>query len=667
MFAETFRMHTASSRRLISPWVRAVRSLTRVAAVALAVVAAPAVHAQAACDADIDGDGVVGAPDLAALLGEWGSCKGCAADLDGSGDVSAADLASLLSLWGATCAPLPWATVLEFAPNPAVVTNESLREAIAATGFPWRVRDNGTQIEMLLVPPGTYDMGCSETICTPAENPVHAVTLTNALYIGRYEVTQAQWAATMGSNPSYFQSPNWSVPATHVPKRPVEQVSWNMIQVFLSATGLRLPTEAEWEYACRAGTTTLYHSTPGSPNGTNSYLEIANIAWFVDNSGQQTRPVGGRAANALGLHDMSGNVEELVNDWYSATYYASSASTNPPGPATGWDRVRRGGSYEFAGHDTRSAYRASVTPGSASRGLGFRVARSAGGATTLSSVAPSSGPPEGGTTITLTGNNLDGVLAVTVGGVPATDVTFVGGTTVTAVTPAGPAGAKTVTITALGGTSTLPDAFTYFLVTPTLASVSPDNCGFSGGAAVTLTGTNFDGTTAVTFGGTSATSFTVLNSNTILAITPARAAGVVSVSVTTPGGTATLPRAFTYTTNPEWYTVVEEHPDPAVVTSAALRNSIVATGLPWRVIDQATGIEMLLIPPGTFNMGCSSSSWPCISDENPVHPVTLTYAFYLGRYEVTQAQWIARIGSNPSFFQSASAEVPAAQVPNRPV
>jgi formylglycine-generating enzyme required for sulfatase activity len=273
-----------------------------------------------------------------------------------------------------------WATVLAWEPDPAVVTNSALRNEIIATGLPWRVRDNGTQIEMLLVPPGTFNMGCSASNaygCSSPELPVHSVTLTNAFYIGRYEVTQAQWTAKTGVNPSQFQSASAQVPAAQVPNRPVEKVSWNMIQGYLSATGLRLPTEAEWEYAYRAGTTGAFHSMPGFPNGTNDDTQVGNIAWFGLNSANQTRPVGGKSANALGLHDMSGNVWEYVNDWWSDTYYASSPPTNPPGPATGTDPVLRGCSWNVI--ETwwaRSSMRATGN-GVANSGsnYGFRVAR----------------------------------------------------------------------------------------------------------------------------------------------------------------------------------------------------------------------------------------------------------------------------------------------------
>jgi formylglycine-generating enzyme required for sulfatase activity len=231
---------------------------------------------------------------------------------------------------------------------------------------------------MVLIPPGTFQMGCSPSNqygCGSNETPVHSVTLTNAFYMGRYEVTQAQWTARMGSNPSYFQSPSARVPVGQVPNRPVEQVSWNTIQGFLSATGMRLPTEAEWEYAYRAGTSTAFHSMPGYPSGTNDDSLLENIACWYENSLGQTRPVGQFAANGFGLHDMAGNVFEWVNDWYSAEYYASSPSVNPPGPSSGTSRVSRGGSWNAFSDFCWSSYRFSSRPSGARHYFGFRVAR----------------------------------------------------------------------------------------------------------------------------------------------------------------------------------------------------------------------------------------------------------------------------------------------------
>ena len=269
-----------------------------------------------------------------------------------------------------------WATLLEASPDPAVVTDANLRAAIVASGLAWRVRDNASNIEMVLVPAGTFTMGCSASVsysCYENESPTHQVTLS-AFYMGRYEVTQAQWTARMGSNPSWFQGSGYPNAAN----RPVERVSWNMIASgstsFMSLTGLRLPTEAEWEYAYRAGTTTAFHSYAAQPNGFNDDILLGNIAWFNGNSGQ-THAVGGKLSNALGIHDMSGNVREWVNDLYGATYYSSSPATNPTGPSSDTSRrVERGG-YFSNNDDCRASHRHDSNPTYVDPDTGFRVAR----------------------------------------------------------------------------------------------------------------------------------------------------------------------------------------------------------------------------------------------------------------------------------------------------
>jgi formylglycine-generating enzyme required for sulfatase activity len=272
-----------------------------------------------------------------------------------------------------------WATLIEAAPDPAVVTSATLRAAITATGLAWRVKDTATQMEMLLIPPGSFQMGCSASNqygCDSNESPVHTVTLTNAFYLGRYEVTQAQWQARMGSNPSFFQSPSSDVPADQVPNRPVDQMTWNMIAGaggFMAQTGMRLPTEAEWEYAYRAGTSTAFHGWAANPIGTNNDTLVGNIAWYSSNSNSQTRPVGGKAANGFGLHDMAGNVFEWVNDWYRG--YSSGAQTDPTGPTTGSSRVLRGGSWFYSSNLLRGSdrvYNSILQFGT----VGFRAARS---------------------------------------------------------------------------------------------------------------------------------------------------------------------------------------------------------------------------------------------------------------------------------------------------
>jgi formylglycine-generating enzyme required for sulfatase activity len=185
----------------------------------------------------------------------------------------------------------------------------------------------------------------------------------SAFQIGKIEVTQAQWEAVMGSNPSYFDNANL----------PVETVSWNDIQTFITKLNqltdgnFRLPTEAEWEYAARGGKSSNGYTYAGSNT-------IGNVAWYWDNSGNRTHLAATKTANELGLFDMSGNVWEWCSDWYDI--YSSVSQTNPTGPSTGPGRVVRGGSYYSNASLSRVAMRYSFTPDKRYNDLGFRLARS---------------------------------------------------------------------------------------------------------------------------------------------------------------------------------------------------------------------------------------------------------------------------------------------------
>jgi formylglycine-generating enzyme required for sulfatase activity len=215
--------------------------------------------------------------------------------------------------------------------------------------------------QFVLVAAGRFGMG-SET-GDADERPVHQVTISRAFYLQKTEVTQAQWQAVMGSNPSFHSSCGASCP--------VEQVSWDDVQLFVQklnqATGLnyRLPTEAEWEYAARAGTT-------GDYGGTGV---LDQMGWYWNNSGSTPHPAGQKQANAWGLHDMHGNVWEWVQDWYDAGYYARSLGSDPPGPPTGQYRVLRGGSWFFNAIYARSANRNYDAPVDRGSSIGFRLAR----------------------------------------------------------------------------------------------------------------------------------------------------------------------------------------------------------------------------------------------------------------------------------------------------
>ncbi len=319
--------------------------------------------------------------DLSLLLLDFGACAGCASDLDGSGEVDSADTSVLLLDFG-NCPS--WYTVLEETPNASVVYDATLRAAITATNLPWRVRDNGTGIEMVLIPPGDFLM--------EGRTGVLRVTMTRAFYIGRTEVTQEQWVATMGNNPSYFQSASPEVPASEVPNRPVESVSWNDTQLFCEATGMRLPWEAEWEYAYNACIPGGFHSwldSSGEIVCRYGWNENFALGWLddVDAEGNcelspgkcQTHPVGGKAANGFGLFDMVGNVWEWCQDWrgyWYIDYVDSITPSEAPGARDGDRKVVRGGAYYCLGLDARAGYRGhGEPPGSRYSSHGFRVAR----------------------------------------------------------------------------------------------------------------------------------------------------------------------------------------------------------------------------------------------------------------------------------------------------
>jgi len=232
----------------------------------------------------------------------------------------------------------------------------------------------GVRMDFVWIPAGTFRMGspASEKDRRDNEGPVHEVQITKGFWLGKYEVTQEQWQGVMGSNPSGFNGNS---------RLPVEQVSWNDIQGFigkLRGPGYRLPTEAEWEYACRAGTTTPFNT--GNCLSTSQANYNGNYPYSGCSKGeyrQKTTPVGSFAANAWGLHDMHGNVWEWCSDWYGENYYASSPGVDPRGPSSGTARVLRGGSWDYYARYCRSAFRIRGTPDSRFSLIGFRLTRTA--------------------------------------------------------------------------------------------------------------------------------------------------------------------------------------------------------------------------------------------------------------------------------------------------
>jgi formylglycine-generating enzyme required for sulfatase activity len=238
----------------------------------------------------------------------------------------------------------------------------------------------GVQNDMVFINGGTFLMGspAGERGRNSNEGPQRQVTVSS-FYLGRYPVTQAEYEEIMGINPSHFKGANL----------PVEQVSWfdaieflnrrsvkegltpvytrvgNVVVWDREANGYRLPTEAEWEFACRAGTQTPFYTGAA----------VGEAGWYAGNSSARTHPVGEKLPNEWGLYDMHGNVLEWCWDWIGA--YPSEAQTDPAGPANGNHRVYRGGSWMFQAIHTRSAYRFGNHQNMRSFIIGFRAARNA--------------------------------------------------------------------------------------------------------------------------------------------------------------------------------------------------------------------------------------------------------------------------------------------------
>lgn len=235
---------------------------------------------------------------------------------------------------------------------------------VKQTASPWY-----ESFEMIDVESGAFYMGAQKESSSKEnydenaymiEAPVHSVTMSN-FAIGKFEVTQAQWVAAMGHNPSSIQGDNL----------PVENVTWEQVQEFItllnenSGKEYRLPTEAEWEYAARGGNKSEGYKYSG-------FSVLSACGWYYSNSESSTHKVGTKYPNELGIYDMSGNVREWCNDWFD--YYTSSDANNPTGPDNGNMKVNRGGSWTTPAVNCRNSYRHTDFPHEGSQDLGFRLA-----------------------------------------------------------------------------------------------------------------------------------------------------------------------------------------------------------------------------------------------------------------------------------------------------
>ncbi|MEO5370922.1 MAG: formylglycine-generating enzyme family protein [Magnetococcus sp. DMHC-1] len=224
-----------------------------------------------------------------------------------------------------------------------------------------------TGMKFVWIPSGEFLMGSpgGEEERSGNEGPQHQVKL-DGFWMGKFSVTQGEYEQVMGKNPSKFKGV----------RNPVENVSWDDAQEFIEKLnvdergdgGYQMPTEAQWEYACRAGSKGRWCF------GDDEKL-LKEYAWYAGNSGGKTHPVGEKKPNEIGLHDMHGNVWEWVSDWYDENFYANSPKDNPQGPSSGSARVNRGGSWGIGPAGVRSAVRAGDDPDICNAFLGFRLSR----------------------------------------------------------------------------------------------------------------------------------------------------------------------------------------------------------------------------------------------------------------------------------------------------
>ena len=296
-------------------------------------------------------------------------------------------LAAVMAASVAVCGPPPAPAVAPFSEQQARRHQDAWAEHL---GKPREI-ENSIGMKLVLIPPGEFMMGSpeSEKNRHSDEGPQHLVRITRPFYFGMHQVTQEEYERVMGTNPSYFSAGGGGrdrVSGMDTRRFPVERVSWNDAVEFcrrLSALPAecsasrkyRLPTEAEWEYACRAGTTTAFHfgsvlnGRQANCDGNNPYGTSEKGPYL-----RRTTTVGSYSGNGFGLYDMHGNVWDWCADWFDEKHYANSPVDDPPGPASGSSRVLRGGSWDDYARHCRSAFRDRCAPDIRLNRLGFRLA-----------------------------------------------------------------------------------------------------------------------------------------------------------------------------------------------------------------------------------------------------------------------------------------------------
>ena len=253
---------------------------------------------------------------------------------------------------------------LQKTPDDNVISEKIIKLAQEVKPAPAAQEEKNDIEGFVFVKGGCFEMGDTFGDGGMNEKPAHNVCVDD-FYMGKYEVTQRQWAEVMESNRSYFKG---------CEDCPADRVNWIDAQEFIltfnrkTGSNYRLPTEAEWEYAARSG------GKREKWAGTSYEEELGDYAWYDANSGQRTHPVGQKKPNGLGLYDMSGNVWEWVQDWYDVGYYKSSSINNPQGPSRGQERVLHGGSWFFKPGVLRASVREWLVPNARADDIGFRLA-----------------------------------------------------------------------------------------------------------------------------------------------------------------------------------------------------------------------------------------------------------------------------------------------------
>ncbi|MDA9962795.1 SUMF1/EgtB/PvdO family nonheme iron enzyme [Opitutales bacterium] len=477
-------------------------------------------------------------------------------------------------------------------------------------------------MQMIFCPPGTFTMGSpSSETGRGSDETQHQVTLSNGFYLGKYELTQAQYETVMNGNSEGLNAKPSQWPNNN--DRPVEKVSWNDAQVFLSRlnsieqTAGRLPngwkyvlpTEVEWEYACRAGTSTVY--------SWGNDVNASHANWNYGNDANQTVNIGQYAANPWGFFDMHGNVWEWTADRYQSAY-PSGTVTDPTGPASGSNRVSRGGSWRSIGTGLRSAKRFDRTPGSRDNDVGFRVG--------FKAISPDEANPElelfGGAGITREAGQ-----PWAEPGVAAHDVrdgNLTSAVTVTGTVDVNSTGTYLLTYSVADAAGNEVNATR----TVTVADTTDPVVTLLGDANVT----HAKDTAWVDPG---ATAYDTLDGNLTNQIT---ISGTVDVNST---------GAYVLT-----YSVSDAVGNDSNVT----RTVNVGMATTHSVdLNASVAMQMLWVEPGTFTMGSPTSEAGRGTNEAE-HNVTLTKGFYLGKYEVTQAQYQAVMTGNTNSLSATPSQ-----------